>query len=209
MAEKMTREELKEKLRTGAVTYAEVMALLRAGDPAADDAMSEYTESLLRIAHKRLSQQAMRKTGADGVVQSVLQSLFAHHAGPIDLQSDQSLWDKLLEITLRHCGKWNKRYRNPDRVEASLHPRSEEGSPGIDPGDDGPTPEEAVILDDWVEKLRGALQTDLQRKVFELRLAGESPAEIAKQLQLSQATIYQTIYKIRDIVGRHMSEPEA
>jgi RNA polymerase sigma factor (sigma-70 family) len=186
-------------------TFAEWMKSLRAGEAgAAEQVFHGYVGRLIGLARRRLSERARQKAGEEDVVQSALQSFFVHHVEDLDLRDEQDLWAILLEITLRHCGKWNKRFRAKKRVarEVPIRPQSEDDA-GCEPGGDDPTPEEAASLADLVEHLM-ARMTQRQRFVFQRRLQGYSVAEIATDLQLSEAMVYRLLEQVRGLVGKHL-----
>src|SRR4051812_5826947 len=117
------------------------MARLRAGDrDAQTEVFDRYAHDVIRAVSRRLRRRPAVTVGADAVAQSVLLSFFARHvADEVDLRDEGSLWALLLEIAIRHCERWNKRFRAAKR-DARPAPV---GAGGVDPEDDEPAPEEA------------------------------------------------------------------
>lgn len=190
------------------LSYGELLQGIRDGQPDAQSQLfHQYVHRLIGLARHRLSERAQRKTGAEDVVQSALHSFFLHHTQELNLQGETGLWDKLLEVTLRHCGKWNKRFRARKRqaVEMPIHPGGDGTAGGVEPSDDEPPPEEAVILAELVENLLADM-TDRQRQVFQLRLQGCSVAEISTQMCVSEAIVYRTIEQLRSQVSARLAD---
>jgi RNA polymerase sigma factor (sigma-70 family) len=193
------------------LSFAELMAKLQAGDQdAATRVFKEYADRLIGLARGRLSERARRKVGDEAVVQSALLSFFTHHTGEIDLQSEDSLWTNLLAITLRHCGKWNKRFRAKKRAgpEAPLQVSREGADAGLEPSAEKPTPEMVVTLVDLVEHLMAGL-TERQRQVVELRLQDVPVAEICRQVGLSQARVYRILEEVREYGRARLAQLDA
>lgn len=194
------------------LTHAELMARLRAGEKDAQtDAYNRYVQDVIRAARRHLRSKVRAKVGSDAVANSVLHSFFAHHtAEDIDLSDEQNLWPLLLKITLRHCEKWNKRFRAAKRntVEVSLVVGSQsagESPNDIDLPDHGASPEEAVMLADFIEHVLNHV-SPLQQRIFELRREGQTIKQIADEVGMSQATINRNlreIYKLLDEYKPH------
>ena len=89
-------------------TFAELLTRLRAGEEDGEtEFLTRYIERLHAFARSRL--YAKSKVDAEDVVQSAMLSFAVRHTGEVDLRADEGLWAVLMEITLRHCNKWNKR----------------------------------------------------------------------------------------------------
>jgi RNA polymerase sigma factor (sigma-70 family) len=194
-------------------SFAERMARLRAGDSAVEtEFFRQYVHRLLGLARRRLNDCARLKVEPDDVVNSALASFFTRHAkGEFDLQDEAGLWDKLLEITLRKCGKWNKRFRAQKRdpkAEVPIQPSADQSDPGFEPCDSDPTPEEAVILAEIVEYLMRDLDVR-EREVLKLLLQGYKVYEICEQVQLSERTVHRVLDRVRAQVGRGLDRLRA
>src|SRR4051812_20256476 len=76
-----------------------------------------YVGRLVALARSRLREKVRHQVGEDAVVQSAVASLVEKHGGDtVDLARPDGLWDLLAESTLRHCDRWNKRYRARKRA---------------------------------------------------------------------------------------------
>jgi hypothetical protein len=118
----------------------------------------------------------------------------------------------LAEITLRHCRKWNKRFRAKKRwgtevpigVSSGWPDSHDAGDTGLDPEDDGPAPEEAVIFADFCEAFSKRL-TPLQEQILELRLTKRTSNQIVKATNRSQATVSRELSAIRAMLEEEIS----
>jgi RNA polymerase sigma factor (sigma-70 family) len=188
------------------------MTRLRAGDPDAETQLFRaYVHRLLGLARRRLNDFARQKVEPDDVVNSALASFFTRHArGEFDLRDEAGLWDKLLEITLRKCGKWNKRFRarkRDPRAEVPI-PQAADAGGGAEPCDEEPTPEEAAILAEVVEYLMRDLD-GRQREVVTLLLQGYKVYEICAQVQLSERTVHRVLDRVRKQVNKGLERLRA
>jgi RNA polymerase sigma-70 factor (ECF subfamily) len=182
------------------LSFADLLARMRDGDQdAATQVFNRYVQRLIGLARARLSARARQKVGDDAVVQSALFSFFRNHTGEVDLQSEDSLWAKLAAGILRHCGKWNKRFRaaKRNRAEVPLHAGTGEMDREIELSADEPDPEEVALLADEVEHLLSELTPPL-RETLQLRLQGDTVADIARKMQLSESLIYRRLKQIED-----------
>jgi RNA polymerase sigma factor (sigma-70 family) len=175
-------------------TYAHLLTRLRQGDRDAQTLVFErYVQDLIRSAQAHLRKLPKLKVGASAVVQSALLSFFENHLpDTADLEAD-GLWGLLLENTLRHCEKWNKRFRAQKRrtPEVSINAPDGKGT-ALDLADAGPGPEDQVAETDYLVYLFRELDarlTERQRQVLLLRQTGATVREIAEQLGTSKATV--------------------
>lgn len=185
------------------LSFAELMQQVRAGNQdAVTQVFNSYIHRLVGLARKKLSDQTRQKTGSEVVAQSAMQSFLAKHTEEVDLQSEESLWAVLLEITLRHCNKWNKRMVRAPKV-AAIQPGSEGSGSGLEPVGDEPSPEESVALAELVDHMKTGLN-ERQRHVFDMRLDGYTLAEISEHIQLSLAMVHRIMEQVRAHVSKHM-----
>jgi RNA polymerase sigma factor (sigma-70 family) len=189
------------------------MARLRAGDSTVEtELFRQYVHRMLGLARRRLNEFARMKVEPDDVVNSALASFFNRHArGEFDLHDEAGLWDKLLEITLRKCGKWNKHFRAQKRdpsAEVPIQPSPDQSDAGFEPSDDEPTPDEAATLAEIVEYLMRDLDVR-EREILKLLLQGYKIYEISAQVQLSERTVHRVLDRVRDQVGRGLERLRA
>lgn len=136
------------------------------------------------------------------VVDSVLNSFFAHHAPEkIDFENESSLWPVLSKIALRHCNKHNKRFQRAPEVRAiPIGPASPyESIGGFEPVDDEPSPDDMAEFLDFLTRLQERL-SERERKVLELALNQEAQGDIARRLAVSQTTICNDLKRIRTLL---------
>jgi RNA polymerase sigma factor (sigma-70 family) len=194
-------------------SFADRMARLRAGDSAVEtELFRQYVHRLLGLARRRLNEFARQKVEPDDVVNSALGSFFHRHAqGEFDVHDEAGLWDKLLEITLRKCGKWNKRFRTQKRdpkAEVPIRPSADQSDAGFEPSDDEPTPAEAAMLAEIVEYLMRDL-SQREREVLKLLLQGYKVYEISQQVRLSERTVHRVLDRVREQVGKGLERLRA
>src|SRR5205823_3318020 len=113
----------------------------------------------------------------------------------IDLRDPNSLWLLLLAITLRHCAKWNKRFRAAKRKAQVVAI----GAGAGDVEDDQEGPDVAVEFTDYFECFMGRL-TPVQQRIVELRLQDRTIKQITAQVGLSQATVSRHLRDIRALL---------
>ena len=185
-------------------TCAELMAALRAGDAGARARVFEaYYQQVIGEACRLLRWRVKEAVEPANVAASVLSSFFSNHTeDAIDLHAPDGVWGLLLEMTLRHCEKWNKRFRARKRRPAGgvtpIGDGSEEG--GVVPADDAPGPEEAVDEADYYAHLvreLEALLSERQRTVLALHLSGRRADEIADRIGFARPTVDRELAAIR------------
>ena len=182
-------------------TYAESFARVRAGEQGGDTlSLNRYVQRLVALAGRKL--HAKIKGEAEDVVQSAMLSFAARHKDEVDLQAEDGLWDVLVEITLRHCDKWNKRSARQRTGTVPLQPSRDDADAALEPADDEPTPEEAAILAELLERLMRSCKTKSHRDVLTRRLQGCAPLEISRELRLSERSVYRALEDAR----RHLRD---
>jgi RNA polymerase sigma factor (sigma-70 family) len=188
-------------------SFAERFARLCAGEKDRDtDFLNHYVKRLLGLARSRLHAKTQVRVDAEDVVQSAMLSFAIRHRGEVDLQAEDGLWAKLVEITLRHCNKWNKRVRRERLKTVPIQPSRDEADTGFEPEDDEPTPEEAAVLADLVEWLMRGLETVRQREVLKLLLQGYTPSEVSRELKMAVRTVFRTRDAVRGRIRQRLEE---
>jgi RNA polymerase sigma-70 factor (ECF subfamily) len=196
----MTRED----------SFAELMTRLKTGDErAAAEVFERFVRRLVGVAANQFDSWIRLKVDVEGVVQSAFKSFFAGQGeGQYEGLADwDSLWGLLTVITLRKC------YRKYHYLRAERRdPRRELVRAGSADGDDDwweaidrePTPVEAAMLAEAVERLLGDLAPP-ERAIVELSLQGYTTTEIANQLRRSQ----RTVRRVRERVKHRLMREEA
>lgn len=188
-------------------SFAEHFARLRAGGREGEaDFLNQYMKKLLGLARSRLHAKVLARMDPEDVVQSAMLSFATRHTGEVDLQAENGLWGKLLEVTLRHCNKWNRRVQRERTRIVPLQPSKDETDTGFEPADDEPTPAEAAALADLVEWLMRGLEMPDERKMVMLRLQGCPIAEIAGKVLTSERTVARTIKEVKERLARRLEQ---
>ena len=190
-------------------SFAEVMARLRAGqDDAAAQVFGRFAGHLVELARRRLDARVLQKVDPEDVLQSVFRSFFARlpsgQLGGFD--GWDNLWAVLAVITLRKCGRWTDYFhaarRDVRREVAAAGP----GEPAAGGAAGAPTPEEAAMLAETVERLMRCLG-GRHREVLALRLQGHTPPEISGRLGCTERTVYRVLERVRQWLEAAGSEP--
>ncbi len=189
------------------LTSAELLEQFENGDQrAADELFARYVERLTRLARTRLSPKLSSRIDPEDVVHSAYRSFFvAAGQGRFSLERSGDLWRLLVRITL------HKLYRSAAHHTAEMRSVDREQSPGDANAIDThftahePTPDEAVALADEMEWLFAELPP-LGRRVLELRLQGETLAEIAAEIEHSERTVRRMLTQARDRMTQRQRE---
>lgn len=178
-------------------TSAELLARYQEGDErAAEEIFERYIDRLTRLARSRLSPKLAHRMDAEDVVMSAWRSFFvAAGAGKFSLKRSGDLWRLLVSITL------HKLYHQARRHTAEK--RNVAGELALDQCDSiaiaidrQATPDEAVALAEEMQHIMAGLD-DFGRRVLELRLQGETHAEIAADTQRSERSVRRKLHEIQ------------
>src|SRR5262245_1613350 len=127
---------------------AEVLALVRDGNPPRGDDLDCLLKHLADAARATLRRRTLKLTSAESVAESALAS-FVMKGHPNALADPEGLWRTLLASVVRHCEKWNKwaraAKRDPNREAFSLTAAGET-TPTAEPADRGTPVAEAGVL---------------------------------------------------------------
>jgi DNA-directed RNA polymerase specialized sigma24 family protein len=166
-----------------------LLAAYRAGrDEAATELFERYYQRLIELIRRQSGWRLKQAEGSTDVAQSVLRSFFEQiRSRPIEIESDDGLWPLLATITLnkiRNRGKfWQRKQRDPTRMQPL--------EAGADPLESGPSAEDAVVLEDMVQRLLEPF-SDRRRRILEGILAGQPVNQIAVQVGSSERTVLNT-----------------
>jgi RNA polymerase sigma factor (sigma-70 family) len=180
-------------------TSAELLNRFQEGDPgAADEIFHRYVDRLTRLARARLSPKLARRTDPEDVVLSAWRSFFlAAGAGRFSLNRSGDLWRLLVAITMHKLYHHVRRHSAEMRTVDGEQSLEQTTSWRISVSDREPTPEEAVALADEMEHIMAGLD-EFGRRVLELRLQGQTHAEIAADTQRSERSVRRRLREIRD-----------
>jgi RNA polymerase sigma-70 factor (ECF subfamily) len=184
-------------------SFADVMARLRAGqNDAATQVFNRFASRLLTLARKQLDPLVLQKVDPEDVVQSVFRSFFVHNiSGRFgEFESWDNLWGMLVVLTQWKCGRrmdyFHAACRDVDREVSAEVPARDESYADLGVRDDEPTPAEAAMLTDTVERLMKCLEGS-HREVLTLSLQGYAPAEISGQLGCTERTVYRVLERVK------------
>jgi RNA polymerase sigma-70 factor (ECF subfamily) len=184
-------------------SFAQLMTRLKEGDQtAAGEVFGRFIRRLVSLATNQFDSWIRLRVDVEGVVQSAFKSFFVGHGeGQFEGLDDwDSLWGLLTVITLRKCNRRHEylraECRDPGReVERFYSPEGEES--WWEAIDREPTPLEAAILTEMVERLLDGLEPP-ERAIVELSLQGYTTAEIADRLGRSERTVRRVRERVRD-----------
>jgi RNA polymerase sigma-70 factor (ECF subfamily) len=178
-----------------------LLARLRAGDEdAATTIFNRYVRRLVGLARSRLDALTRAKVDPEEVANSALKSFFRGYAGgKFDLEGWDSLWEVLLLITLRKCGRRIEYFRAQRRdVLKEVHPAAaEDATASWEAIAHEPTPEEAAMLNETIEQVLQSLH-ERERPILVLALQGFSLPEISERIHRTERTVYRVLKRIRD-----------
>jgi RNA polymerase sigma-70 factor (ECF subfamily) len=188
---------------TSSDSFAQLMSRLKEGDQAAAaEVFGRFVRRLVALASNQFDSWLRLRVDVEGVVQSAFKSFFTgQDLGRFDGLADwDNLWGLLTVITLRKCYRRHEYFRaecrDPGREAVRLN--ALEGGPDWwEATDREPTPVEAAMLTETVERLLGGLAPP-ERAIVELSLQGYTTAEIADQLHRSQRTVRRVRERIKD-----------
>jgi RNA polymerase sigma-70 factor (ECF subfamily) len=193
--------------------FDDVMVRLRAGqNDAATQVFNRFASRLLALARKRLDPLVLQKVDPEDVVQSVFRSFFVcNAAGRLGkFESWDNLWGMLVVLTHWKCGRrmdyFHAACRDVDREVPAEVPARDESCSDVGVRDDEPTPPEAAMLTDTVERLMRGLEGH-QREVLTLSLQGYSPAEISGQLGCTERSVYRVLERVKQWLEAMRCEP--
>jgi RNA polymerase sigma-70 factor, ECF subfamily len=187
------------------VPFAELMRRLGERDEdAARLVFDLYARRLVGLAAAHLPGALRGKADAESVVQSALASFFARQAaGRYDLGAWDDLWKLLAVMTVHKCGHRVAHFTAAKRAVGREQPAAgpDDSIPGQDVADVEPSPLEALLLRETVERLFAELKPR-DHDLVRLRLEGHSVREIADLTGRSERTVHRTLDAVRDCLAR-------
>jgi RNA polymerase sigma factor (sigma-70 family) len=185
---------------------------LRSDDPAVRDAAARqiwrrYLGALLALARANLNARVRRREDEEDVFQSMYKSFCRRQQrGDYDLANRDQLWNLLVMITLRKARNAAQRHRY--KIRDVRREQAEDGRGGEASGlprevleelsDADPTPAQASILNEALERRLQALP-DLGLRLIAMRkLEGYTNREIAAEIRLTERSVERKLERIRD-----------
>jgi RNA polymerase sigma factor (sigma-70 family) len=184
---------------------------LRSADPALREIAARlvwgrYFRELLALARNHLSARIRCREDEEDVLQSMYKSFcIRQRRGDFDLTNRDELWNLMVQITIRKARNTANRHRQGKRdvrregAEAAVNdPRSDLAGTILDQIDsDGPTPAEAALLNEALERRFHMLNDPDLRQIALWKLEGHTNAEIATQLDCTVRTVERKLERIR------------
>jgi RNA polymerase sigma factor (sigma-70 family) len=184
---------------------------LRSDDPALREVAARlvwgrYFQELLALARNHLSARIRCREDEEDVLQSMYKSFcIRQRRGDFDLANRDELWNLLVRITIRKARNTANRHRQDKRDV-----RREDAAAAVDhsgadlPGtildqidSDGPTPAEAALLNEALERRFQMLNDPGLRQIALWKLEGYTNPEIAAQLDCTLRTVERKLERIR------------
>jgi RNA polymerase sigma factor (sigma-70 family) len=190
-----------------------LIPLLRSDDAAVRDMAASliwqrYFRDLLDLARKNLSGRVRRREDEEDVLQSMFHSFCARQGrGEFDLADRDDLWRLLVTITLRKARNTAREHRRERRDVARERAESpaaadDTSCPGwaLERMDaSGPSPAEAVALNEALERRLASLADPELRRVALWRLEGYTNREIADRLDCTERSVERRLERIRKL----------
>jgi RNA polymerase sigma factor (sigma-70 family) len=184
---------------------------LRSDDPALRELAARlvwgrYLRELLALARSHLSARIRCREDEEDVLQSMYKSFcLRQRRGDFDLANRDELWNLMVRITLRKARNTANRHRQgkrdvrrEDAEAAANDSRGDLPATILDQIDsDGPTPAEAALLNEALERRFQMLKDPDLRQIALWKLEGYTNAEIAAQLDCTLRTVERKLERIR------------
>ena len=184
---------------------------LRSDEPAVRELAARlvwgrYFQELLVLARNHLSARIRCREDEEDILQSMYKSFcLRQRRGDFDLANRDELWNLLVRITLRKaCNTANRHLQGKRDVRREDAEAAADRSGGDLPGtildqidSDGPTPAEAALLNEALERRFQMLKDPDLRRIAIWKLEGYTNPEIAAQLDCTVRTVERKLERIR------------
>lgn len=149
---------------------------------------TEYAGRLAALAQKHLSAKLHSRVDGEDIAQSVFRTFIRRRrAGEFAIDSSTELWKLLARITVRKA-QAKGRHHTAGMRDVGNEKNLEQTSMAAD----APTPEDAVLVDDEIQRILDGLP-EQYATILGMLLEGESRANVAQHLNLSRMTIHRVI----------------
>jgi RNA polymerase sigma factor (sigma-70 family) len=193
----------------GSVT--KLIKLLRSDDPVERDLAARliwrrYFRDLLELARSNLNKRIRRREDEEDVLQSMYKSFcLRQRQGEFDLSGRDELWKLLVTITLRKARNTAKKQGREmrDVAREQTLPEGDETRSArweleqMDAA--GPSPAEAAVLNEALERRLEALAEPGLRHIALWRLEGYTNREIANRLDCTERAVERRLERIRKL----------
>ena len=184
---------------------------LRSDEPAVREVAARlvwgrYFKELLTLARNHLSARIRCREDEEDILQSMYKSFcIRQRRGDFDLANRDELWNLLVRITLRKARNTANRHRQgkrdvrrEDAETAVKESRGDQPATILDQIDsDGPTPAEAALLNEALERRFQMLKDPDLRQIALWKLEGYTNPEIAARLDCTVRTVERKLERIR------------
>jgi DNA-directed RNA polymerase specialized sigma24 family protein len=165
-----------------------------------------YFHGLLELARSNLDKRVRRRTDEEDVAQSMFKSFCSRQQrGEFELSGRDELWKLLVTITLRKARNAASAHRRKKRDVAR-----EQSAPAGDRSRSGywifeemdaaaPTPQEAMVLNEALERRLQALENPELRQISLWRLEGYTNREISELMKCTERAIERKLGRIRSL----------
>jgi RNA polymerase sigma-70 factor (ECF subfamily) len=181
-------------------SFSRLMSRLRTGEAdAARAVFDRFARRLIGLARRQFDERLRYKVDPEDVVQSAYKSFFLlmdnDKASPATWDG---LWGLLTLITLRKCSDRVRYFRaeRRDAAREAAHQAEDDLTPLFDAISREPSPDEAVVLSETVERLVRGLDED-ERPIIEMSLQGYSTQEISEQLGRAERSVRRLRERVR------------
>ena len=175
-------------------------------DMAASLIWQRYFRDLLDLARKNLDKRVRRRTDEEDVLQSMFQSFCARQGrGEFDLADRDELWRLLVTITLRkarNAARDHHRDRRDIAREQTISAAADDDRSCPDwalelMDASAPSPTEAAVLSEALERRLSSLADPELRQIALARLEGFTNREIADRLDCTERSVERKLERIR------------
>jgi DNA-directed RNA polymerase specialized sigma24 family protein len=184
---------------------------LRSKDPVVRDAAARliwdrYFRDLLTLARNNLDKRIRLRTSEEDVAQSMFKSFcLRQQRGEFELAGRDELWKLLVTITIRkarNAAKAQRRDKRDITREQTLPGNDATGPAGwvleqMEASD--PSPLEAAVLNEALERRLKALADPDLREIALWRLEGYTNGEIAGRLDCTERSVERKLGRIRSL----------
>jgi DNA-directed RNA polymerase specialized sigma24 family protein len=187
-----------------------LIPLLRAEDKSVRDMAASliwqrYFRELLDLARRNLGTRVRRRVDEEDIVVSMFDSFCARQArGEHDLADRDELWRLLVTITLRKASNARRNHHRAKRtlaLEQSVATHDDQSScPGwaLEQMDGStPSPAEAAVLNESLERRLESLGDPELRQIALWRLEGYTNREIADRIKRTERAVERRMERIR------------
>ena len=160
---------------------------------------TNYSQRLASLAERHLSERLKTRVDGEDIAQSAFRTFFRRRdAGEFHIDSSSELWQLLAHITVRKAQAHGRRHTAQKRDMAA-----EETAEDCTLASQQPRPEDAVIVEDEIERILKDLPEQYS-SILGLLLEGHSKTDVAEKMELSRMTIHRVV----DVLKERLSDPE-